>query len=59
LWRRPRPKLGCGAKKRKKEEEEEEEEEEEDSVSYIGVLRCNYTNVEYWCVLLHREWIGH
>jgi len=23
LWRRPRPKLGCGAKERKKKEEEE------------------------------------
>jgi hypothetical protein len=25
LWRRLRPKLGCGAKERKKEEEEEED----------------------------------
>jgi hypothetical protein len=31
LWRRPRPKLGCGAKeriRRKKKKKEEEEEEE-------------------------------
>jgi hypothetical protein len=30
LWRRPRPKLGCGAKERRKKKEEEEEEEEEE-----------------------------
>jgi hypothetical protein len=24
LWRRPRPKLGCGAKERRKKKEEEE-----------------------------------
>jgi hypothetical protein len=26
LWRRSRPKLGCGAKERRKKEEEEEED---------------------------------
>jgi hypothetical protein len=30
LWRRPRSKLGCGAK-----EEEEEEEEEEEVYGYV------------------------
>jgi hypothetical protein len=26
LWRRPRPRLGCGPKERRKKKEEEEEE---------------------------------